>query len=244
MKQNIYDNDIFFNGYTSLRESGISYNDFVEQPALKSAISSLKGKKILDLGCGSGQFAKYCIDNGAASVLGIDISMNMIEKANQENKHEKINYLCIAIEDLELYNQKFDLIISSLAVHYIADYSALIKKVTSLLNKDGEIIYSTEHPIVTARHEMNNWVKDKEGNRLYWALDNYQVEGEREQHWYIDGVIKYHRTISTLINTLIKNGLLLEEIIEPQSIPLGLEKMPKLINERRRPSYIIIKAKK
>jgi len=54
-------------------------------------------------------------------------------------------------------------------------------------------------------------------------------------------VVKYHRTISTLINSLIKNGFTLEEIIEPQSIPVGLERMPKLINEKRRPSFIIIK---
>jgi len=56
MKQNIYDNDIFFRSYTSLRKTGVTYYDFVEQPAIKSAISSLNGKTVLDLGCGSGQF--------------------------------------------------------------------------------------------------------------------------------------------------------------------------------------------
>ncbi|WP_419958895.1 class I SAM-dependent methyltransferase [Psychrobacillus sp. BM2] len=242
MKQNIYDNEIFFKGYTSLRNSGKTYNDFIEQPAIKSVLPSLDGKNILDLGCGAGDFAKYCIENGASKVVGIDISKNMIEYANKENNHEKINYICTSIEDLDLQNHKFDLIVSSLAVHYIADYSATIEKVTSLLNKNGEFIFSTEHPIVTARKKMSNWVDDNEGNRLHWALDNYQEEGE--QHWYIDGVIKYHRTISTLINTLINKGLVLEKIIEPQSIPTGLEKMPKLINEKRRPSFIVIKAKK
>jgi 2-polyprenyl-3-methyl-5-hydroxy-6-metoxy-1,4-benzoquinol methylase len=244
LKQNIYDNHTFFKEYSSLRDSGVTYNDFVEQPAIKSEISNLNGKIILDLGCGTGQFAKFCIENGASRVLGIDISRNMIDQANKENKHEKIDYICISIEDLELQNQKFDIIISSLAVHYIEDYSTLIKKVSGLLKKNGEFIFSTEHPIVTARKEMNNWFKDNEGNRLHWAFDNYQEEGKREQHWYIDGVIKYHRTISTLINTLINNGLVLEKIIEPQSIPTGLEQMPKLINEKRRPSFIVIKSRK
>lgn len=91
---------------------------------------------------------------------------------------------------------------------------------------------------------MDNWVKDNEGIKLHWALDNYQEEGKREEHWYINGVIKYHRTISTLINTLINNGFVLEKIIEPQSIPTGLEQMPKLINESRRPSFIFIKTRK
>ncbi|MFT4414345.1 class I SAM-dependent methyltransferase [Fredinandcohnia humi] len=244
MKQNIYDNETFFNGYSKLRKSGVTYNDFVEQPAIKSAISNLHGKNILDLGCGTGQFAKYCVANGASKVVGIDISRNMIEQATKENKHEKIEYMCTSIEDLELPNQKFDVIISSLAIHYIDDYPALIEKVNQLLTTNGEFIFSIEHPIVTARKEMNNWFKDEEGNRLHYALDNYQEEGKREQHWYIDGVVKYHRTFSTIINTLIHNGLKLEQIIEPQSIPEGLEQMPKLINEKRRPSFLVIKSRK
>lgn len=244
MKQNIYDNESFFKEYTSLRESGVTYNDFVEQPAIKAAISTLKGKSVLDLGCGSGHFAMYCIENGAANVLGVDISRNMIKMAKQKNKHKKIEYVCMPIEDLELQDQKFDLIISSLAVHYIKDYSNLVKKVSSLLKENGEFIFSTEHPIVTARKGMNNWIKDDKGEKLYWAFDHYQEEGKREQQWYIDGVIKYHRTISTLVNTLIQHGLVLEGMIEPQSIPAGIEKMPKLINEKRRPSFIVLKSRK
>jgi len=244
MKQNIYDNDIFFKSYSSLRKTGVTFNDFVEQPAIKSAISSFNGKTVLDLGCGNGQFSKYCADNGALKVTAVDISMNMIELAKNENKHDNIEYICTPIEDLEIKNQKFDLIISSLMTHYIEDYTKLIEKVVSLLNTNGEFIFSTEHPIVTARKEMNNWIKDKDGNNLHWGLDNYQEEGKREEHWYIDGVVKYHRTISTFINTLINSGLVLEKIIEPQAIPIGLEKMPQLVNEESRPSIIVIKARK
>ncbi|MDQ0233251.1 class I SAM-dependent methyltransferase [Metabacillus malikii] len=242
MKQNIYDNDTFFKSYTSLRKTGVTYNDFVEQPAIKSAISTLNGKTVLDLGCGNGQFSKYCVDNGAVKVTAVDISMNMIEQAKHENKHDKIDYICTPIEDYEVKNQKFDLIVSSLMIHYVEDYTELIEKVESLLNKNGEFIFSTEHPIVTSRKEMNNWMKDEGGNKLHWKLDHYQEEGKREQHWYVDGVVKYHRTISTLINTVIQSGLVLEKLIEPQSIPSGLEKMPKLMNEKRRPSFIVIKA--
>lgn len=244
MKQNIYDNQIFFREYTSLRDSGVTYNDFVEQPAIKSAISTLQAKSVLDIGCGTGEFARFCIENGATKVVGIDISKNMIERARKKNKHENIDYICMPIEDLKFQHQKFDIIISSLAVHYIEDYSKLIKKVSGLLSKNGEFIFSTEHPITTARKEMGNWILDNQGNKLHYALDHYQEEGIREQHWYIDGVIKYHRTISTLINTLISHGLVIEKMIEPQSIPAGLEQMPELINENRRPSFIIIKSRK
>lgn len=244
MKQNIYDNPFFFKKYKSLREAGFTFNDFVEQPAIKSIIANLTDKSVLDLGCGTGHFSMYCVENGASKVMGVDISRNMIEQAEMYNKNEKIDYMCVPIEELNLPNQKFDLITSSLVIHYIEDYSHLIKKISGLLKNDGEFIFSTEHPIVTARKEMNNWFKDNNGNRLHWALDNYQEEGKRKEHWWIDGVVKYHRTISTLINTLIDNDLVIEKIIEPESTPTGLEKMPELINEKRRPSSIIIKSRK
>ncbi|MBY0098456.1 class I SAM-dependent methyltransferase [Mesobacillus maritimus] len=242
MKQNIYDNPTFFKKYSALRRSGLTYNDFVEQPAIKSLIFSLEGKSVLDLGCGDGRFAKYCIDHGAINVVGVDISSNMINQAKVENGHENIEYVCIPLEELEIPNDKFDMIISSLAIHYIEDYPALLKKVNGLLNKNGEFIFSTEHPIVTARKEMNNWVKDSDGNKVHWALDDYHEEGKREQSWYIDGVIKYHRTISTLLNGLIEAGFTIGKIIEPQSISTGIQQMPKIINEKRRPSFIVFKA--
>lgn len=221
-----------------------TYNDFVEQPAIKSAISTLKEKSVLDLGCGTGHFARYCIDEGSSKVTGVDISRNMIELAKKENSHENIEYICTPIEELELHNQKFDLIISSLAIHYIKDYSKLIVKVRSLLNENGEFIFSTEHPIATARKKGNHWMKDDKGNKLHWALDNYQEEGKREHDWYVDGVVIYQRTISTLMNTLTDNGFAIEKVMETQSIPSGVSKMPKLVNEERRPSFIVIKSRR
>lgn len=244
MKQNIYDNPIFFEGYSKLRESGITYNDFIEQPAIKSLLHSLEGKIILELGSGTGVFAKYCVELGATKVVAVDISRNMINKAKEENSHDKIDYICMPIEDLEIQHQKFDLIISSLAIHYVEDYPKLIEKVYDLLNREGEFIFSTEHPISTARKEVRNWIEDSEGSKLHWAVDHYQEEGKREFSWYVNHVIIYHRTISTLINTLLEKGLKLEKLIEPQSTPEGLKKMPKLINEQRRPSFIIIKSTK
>lgn len=244
MKQNIYDNDEFYQSYRKLRKSGISYNDFVEQPAIKSAIGDIKGKKVLDLGCGAGGFAKYCVDSGAAEVVGVDISKNMIQQAIKENSHEKIKYICSPIEDIELANQTFDLIVSSLAIHYIEDYTSLIAKVYRLLAKNGDFVFSIEHPIVSACKDMDNWARDEKGNKLHWKLDSYHEEGKREKRWVVDGVITYHRTLSTIMNTLIHQGLTIEQLIEPQATSEGLLKMPKLINEKRRPSFLIIKSRR
>lgn len=61
MKQNIYDNPKFFESYHKLRSSKITYNDFVEQPALKALLPDLTGKRVLDLGCGYiGEYVSAC----------------------------------------------------------------------------------------------------------------------------------------------------------------------------------------
>ena len=73
-KQNIYDNDSFFENFKNLRNNKINFNDCIETPILLAMIPEVDGKRVLDIGCGMGQHAKQYSDMGAESVLGIDIS--------------------------------------------------------------------------------------------------------------------------------------------------------------------------
>jgi len=191
-----------------------------------------------------GEFANYCIQQGSAHVTGIDISFNMISIARNKNSHRSIQYIHEALEDFDLAPSSFDIVNSSLAVHYMDNFEAITSKISNALCENGSFIFSMEHPIVTARREMDNWTNDDKGRLLHFAIDNYQEEGQRNQHWYIDGVIKYHRTISTIINTLISNQLQIEKIIEPLPTKEAINQLPSLQKEYRRPSFLIIKAKK
>ncbi|MGE7924595.1 class I SAM-dependent methyltransferase [Viridibacillus arvi] len=244
MKQNIYDHPDFFNGYKELRQSSYNYNNLLEQPTLKAMFPELKDTKILDIGCGMGEFASYCIQQGSKYVTGIDISLNMISMARKNNPHKSIQYIHAAIEDINFPPSSFDIVNSSLAVHYMEDFEELTSKISNVLCENGSFIFSMEHPIVTSRKEMDNWFSDDKRRLLYYAIDNYQEEGQRSQHWYIDGVIKYHRTFATIINTLISKQLQIEKIIEPIPSKEAINLLPSLQKELRRPSFLIIKAKK
>jgi len=239
--QNLYDNPKFFNAYRSLRESKISYNDFIEQPAMKKLLPEIKGLHVVDLGCGFGDLAMYLVEHGAEQVIGVDISENMLTHAK---KHPRIQYMQRSMEDIQFNDSQFDLIVSSLAFHYVEDFDALIQKVAKWMKPNGYLLFSTEHPVILSRKSQPEWILGSNEERLHWPIDNYGEEGERTQFWVVDGVVKYHRKLSTLINTLIKHGLVIEAIDEPESTDEGLEKMPKLISEKRRPSFIVIKAKK
>ncbi|MDE5996356.1 MAG: class I SAM-dependent methyltransferase, partial [Eubacterium sp.] len=114
MKQNIYDNEEFFSSYKALRETDDNYNVLLEQPAMMNLLPNLKNKLVLDLGCGFGDNCKNFINKGAKSVVGIDISQNMLELAKAKNSDCNIDYKNMPLENLSDLNGKFDFIYSSL----------------------------------------------------------------------------------------------------------------------------------
>ena len=123
MEQNIYDNEEFFTGYQEMRnKSTTSANELIEIPQLFELIGNVEGKTILDLGCGAGGHDRKLIELGAKNVLGIDISTKMIKVAEKNKNSEKIEYKVMSMNDIDKLNQKFDLVISSLAIHYVKKY--------------------------------------------------------------------------------------------------------------------------
>lgn len=122
-------------------------------------------------------------------------------------KHGNITYIRSAMEDVQFEAGQFDLILSSLAFHYVKDLDLLMEHISDWLKPKGQLIFSTEHPVILAAKSQAKWVTDEHGEQLYWVLDNYKEEGERSQFWNVDGVVKYHRTFSTLINMQIVHGL-------------------------------------
>lgn len=216
MKQNIYDNEKFYKGYISLREEPDNWNDNFEIPALRSLLPDLKGKSVLDIGCGFGGNCIHFIEQGARSVTGIDISSKMINLAKEKNSHENISYMVTSIEDFDFPKSEYDVVVSSLALHYVADFKPVVKKIFDCLKDHGELIFSIEHPIVTSNKEHQEIYKDSDGKKLHWAVKDYHSEGVREYEWIVEGVKKYHRKFETIINDLILAGFSIKKVYEPQ----------------------------
>jgi SAM-dependent methyltransferase len=242
---NFYDDPEFFASYQEARLSGVSENDLVEQPALRACLPPLDGLHVLDLGCGGGQLAGYCIQQGAKSVTGVDLSINMITYAKEHHADPRIHYLNFAIENVGLDRDSYDLIVSSLAMHYIETYEQIVERVVHALSPGGYFIFSTLHPNITARNARKGWIRDPEGKKLYWPLDNYLEDGAREMELTPGRTATFHhRSMSTTVNTLLRAGLELSELIEPTCTPDGLALQPGQAVETRRPTFIVLKARK
>lgn len=249
MIENIYDNKSFFDNYIHLRNDpdNVAANEIVEMPAIYDALPDLTGKRVLDLGCGCGNNCTKSVELGASYVLGTDVSENMIDLAKKTNADEKIEYQALAMEDISSLNQKFDVVISSLAFHYVEDYDRLVKDIFGLLNEDGQLIFSQEHPLSTGtilNEACNSSSKLKLGGKEYKLLSDYNVNGPRTVDWLGCTYTKYHRNFSSLVNGLIRNHFKICKIIEPVAGDENVKKNPKYKNQLNMPYFMIIITKK
>jgi SAM-dependent methyltransferase len=240
--QNIYDDPDFFAGYAKLPRSEHGLAVVFEWPAFQRLLpASLKDSRVLDLGCGVGYFAREARRRGAREVIAVDISERMLDEARRRTSDPGIVYVRSGLEEFQTEAASFDLVVSTLALHYIADYPALVRRVAAWLRPGGRFAFSVEHPIFTA-HGSAEWHKTADGTVLHWPVDRYRDEGERRTRWFVDGVVKYHRTIETYVTGLLDAGLRLVRLEEPEADPAALAEKPEWKEERRRPPFLLLAA--
>ncbi len=239
--QNIYDNSQFFKGYSALRKDDLGFNNILEQPVIRSLAGDLMGKTVLDIGCGFGDFCRYAIAKGAVSVVGLDPSQNMIREATKETDDSRLHYHCAPVETYEAKNGQFDLIVSSLAFHYVENFSQVVQKLYRWLKPKARLIFSVEHPICTANPTARQG-QDEEGP--FHPVYDYRDEKSFEQTWFVEGVIKYHRTVSTYLNTLLITGFCIDQVLEPMPTDQQIKARPAFSIHKIRPPLLVITASK
>jgi ubiquinone/menaquinone biosynthesis C-methylase UbiE len=240
MTQNVYDDEEFFAGYSRLRRSTEGLDGAPEWPALRALLPDLRGCNVLDLGCGFGWFCRWSRQQGAARVLGIDVSEKMLARARSDTSDPVITYTRADMERLELPAASFGLVYSSLALHYVENLSGLLSEVYRSLVARGRLVFSVEHPIFTAPSEPH-WILAAAGHRT-WPVDRYLDEGSRSTDWLAKGVIKQHRTLATYLNMLIGVGFAIAHVEEwgPTEEQIAVE--PNWADERQRPPFLLVAA--
>ena len=242
MTQNIYDNPEFFAGYSRLGRSVEGLEGAPEWPALSALLPELRGRKAVDLGCGFGWFCRWAREQGAAEVLGIDVSENMLVRARADTADAAITYLRADMERVELPEAAFDVAYSSLALHYIENLERLLANVHRALVPGGHLVFSAEHPIFTAPAHPG-WMVDADG-RKRWPIDSYLCEGPRRTDWLAKGVIKQHRTLGTYLNLLLRLGFALTHVEEWGPTDEQIAARPCLAEERQRPMFLLVAARR
>ncbi|WP_248925332.1 class I SAM-dependent methyltransferase [Paenibacillus hamazuiensis] len=243
MKQNKYDDPGFFEKYSQMPRSTGGLNAAGEWHELRAMFPELRDRRVLDLGCGFGWHCRYARQQHARSVVGVDISENMLARARENTDDPAIEYRRMAIEDIDFAEQEFDVVISSLAFHYVERFEEVCRKVHRFLTPGGSFVFSVEHPVFTAL-AAQDWHYGPQGERLHWPVDNYQSEGLRHTSFLGSEVTKYHRTVATYLNALIDAGFRIRRLSEPQPAQELLAQHPEMRDETRRPMFLMIAADK
>ena len=243
MKENKYDDPAFFEKYAQMDRSRLGLKGAGEWRTLEPMLPDFAGRDVLDLGCGYGWHCAYAAEHGAKSVLGVDISEKMLKTAREKHTAPVIEYRHAAMEDVDFADGAFDVILSSLAFHYVADFEALARNIARWLRTGGDFVFSCEHPVFTAEGSQD-WYRDAQGSILHFPVDNYYIEGERQAVFLGERVTKCHRTLTTYINALLSSGFALTGFAEPQPPQEMVDTIPSMADELRRPMMLILAAKK
>lgn len=240
MTQNIYDDEEFFARYSRLPRSIEGLDGAPEWPALRALLPDLRGLAVLDLGCGFGWFCRWARQQGAARVLGIDVSEKMLARAAAATPDRAVTYTRADMERLELPPESFDLVYSSLALHYVRNLEELVSVVHRALIARGSLVFSVEHPIFTAPSRPS-WTIGAAGQKT-WPVDGYLAEGPRSTDWLAKGVVKQHRTIGTYLNMLVRSGFAICRVEEWGPTEQQIAAQPNWADERQRPPFLLVAA--
>ncbi len=238
----IYDDESFFDSYSQMSRSRQGLEGAGEWWQLKELMPPLKGKRVLDLGCGYGWHCAYARDMGAASVLGVDPSQRMLRRAREINGSDGIRYMLSGIEDFDYRPEEFDVVISNLALHYVEDLSSAYNSIYTTLAPRGVFIMNIEHPSFTGSVN-EDWIYASDGTALYWPIDNYFYPGPRTTRFLGHDVKKHHHTLTQILMGLIDAGFSLTAVLEAMPSPSVMD-IPGMADEMRRPMMLLVRAEK
>jgi SAM-dependent methyltransferase len=242
MTQNIYDDPIFFAGYSQLPRSVDGLAAAPEWPSLQALLPDLHKARVIDLGCGFGWFCRWARQQGAAEVRGVDVSENMLAQARTSTADAAISYLKADLDRLELPTASADLVYSSLAFHYLENLERLLAQIYQALSPGGRLVFSVEHPLLTAPSRPG-WQTEADGRKV-WPIDDYLIEGARRTNWLADGVVKQHRTMATYLNLLLRCGFTIRHLEEWGPTDAQIAANPLLAEERQRPTFMLLAAQR
>lgn len=210
--------------YELFNNSADSYSYAIEWPCIQELLPDLRGKSVLDFGCGTGIFTFLLEKYYPSKLVGIDLSDEMLKLAlaKAKEKHSCAQFILGDANQLASYfDEPFDLVFSSTTTHYLTNLVELFDNVKRVLKEDGTCILSVIHPVYSAQYPIehrDDFPGDDEWTVRYldkrrrayiqpWIEYNDNFENQLSR--------SYHYTFSDYINAILHAGLKIQEISEP-----------------------------
>lgn len=194
--------------YAAVVEDNI-YNSRYERPSLQALLPTIQGKTVLDLGCGSGVYAQWLLEQGALRVRCIDNSAEMIKIIQSRFSSGVDGYVQDLAQGMpQESSDTYDLVICPLMLHYIEDWRLLFNDICRVLKTGGQFCFSVHHPFADFQDSPSDNYFERELITTSWDTIGTPVE-----------VKFYRRTLTDMVQAITDSGLLISGMNEGKASP-------------------------
>ena len=207
-------------GYAAIAETKAE-NGYTEHPAMRARMGDVSGLVVLDAGCGPGFLLRDLLHGGAAGVVGIDISPTMLE-ISRERLGSEVELIETNLgAPLPLDDDSFDLVVSSLALDYVRDWSVPLSEFRRVLKPKGRLVFSVLHPLASYK-----WFKPPSAFGVHYCESQWKTFTEDPVT-----VPDHYRSFEEIINPILAAGFQLQNVHETRPIEALRDVDPKHFEE-------------
>jgi len=227
------------------------YHAYYEKPAMYALLPNIEGKTVLSVGCGSGEDSIYLKRLGAARSVGIDMSDAMIDIAR--NSYPECEFRVMNMEVIDFSDNSFDFVYSSLAIHYIEDWSKVFVDVHRILKPNSSFLFSCGHPLRFAMADTGSegyftrtlQINEKTDTREVTITGDYFAKRKTIDALGKNTANTWTMPIGDIATAATDAGFLIERLVDPRPLEELNEIDPQTYYRlNRMPEFIIFKLRK
>ncbi|MBO0746688.1 MAG: class I SAM-dependent methyltransferase [Candidatus Dormibacteraeota bacterium] len=203
-------------------------------PALLPLLGEVRGRRVLDAGCGTGYFTRMLAERGA-HVIGVEPAEAMVAfaRAKEAELGQGITYVQAELTLLPDLGGPFDSVVCSMVLMAVPDWKPAMRACVECLRPGGLFVFALVHP---AFEQLWSTWRDHGDYRVRRYLEEYEIVGPDASD--------FHRPLSAYLNELASLGCRLREVVEPGLDPEVAEKssIPGIESYVHLPNFLIVSA--
>jgi len=182
-------------------------NALCEMPAMLSLLPDVTGKKVLDAGCGPGQYSEWLVTNGA-TVIAVDGSSRMVQVARRRLGGKVDVRQADLRQPLQFIpTESCQIIICPLVLDYIEEWDGVFVEFNRVLCQNGVLLFSVEHPFTVFTSSKRTNYFSVELHEFDWTEFGQKVT-----------MHAYRRPLSLMIAPLVASGFKVDRVVEPYPV--------------------------
>ena len=240
-------------------KDGNWFHKYLIYPVILDLLGDVRGRKILDVGCGNGHLS-HMLDAKGALATGVDKSGEMVKVCRQ--RYREIPFEEMDVAEAADCPWKFDCAIFNNSLQDMERYQDGIRNVHDMLVPGGELIIVVKHPCFHPRLAENGWKLQFENDGscsmtghgltslleqeqpytgLYFAMDNYYTNDPHNRTWFGESTTSFTRTLEEYFGAVVSSGFAVKKILEPRPLPEGRAEQEGLYDLLTRiPNFIVM----